>query len=312
MIRTISDCFFGNKKGIIVDNAYDAYILHNLVRYYEDNHILFLKSQDNDLGFLNKFAKVEYLSLPQEACNFDNLNKLKALRGISVYSSKVCMIDLDILNRLEYVDIIYDDKAKIDFDIFESVKFLRLFKYPFSDLCMFNSLEYLELNYCKKIVNLQFLERLTSLRSLKLSYLPALKDIQSLKKFKQSLEKISIVDCKKIDNVETTLSKLKKIKDIQIVTEITDTNLVLKSLDFIKELFELEVFATNYKIEDGDLSQLLKLKDANITAYYKHYNLKDKLLPHENVVIEDNGLIRRVKLSSLEKNKDDPRIIWEN
>ena len=69
----------------------------------------------------------------------------------------------------------------------------------------------------------------------------------------------------------------------------------------MNKLLKLEVFATNYKIEDGDLSYLLKLKDVNITPFYNHYNLKDKQLPHEEVVINDKGIIKRVRVCSLEK-----------
>jgi len=50
-------------------------------KYYEANNILYLQSQDNDLNYLDKFSNVEYVSLPQEAYNFDNLNGLRKLKG---------------------------------------------------------------------------------------------------------------------------------------------------------------------------------------------------------------------------------------
>jgi len=312
MIKTISNYFFNDAKGIIIDNAYDAYTLNCLIKYYESNNILFLQSQDNDLNYLDRFSNVEYLSLPQEAYNFDNLNRLTKLKGLSIYSSKIDMIDENILKKLQYLNIIYDDKTKVDFTTLDSLKSLRIVNCPFVDLCIYNSLEYLELNYCKKIINLNFLGNLTMLKNLKLSYLPALNNIQGLERFEYNLEKISIIDCKKVDNVELTLSKLKELKEIQIITEEIETKLKLKSLCFIKELVKLESFTTNYKIEDGDLSYLLKLKDVIIIPFYKHYNLKDKDLPHNEVLINDNGVIKKVKLCSLEKGKDDSRIILEN
>ena len=87
--------------------------------------------------------------------------------------------------------------------------------------------------------------------------------------------------------------------------------MTFKSLNFISELLELEFFVTNYKIEDGDLSYLLNLKDVTIVPFYSHYNLKDEDLPHDEVEINDKGKIKRVKLSSLENGKNDSRIIWE-
>ena len=37
MIKTISNYFFNDAKGIIIDNAYDAYVLNCFVKYYENN-----------------------------------------------------------------------------------------------------------------------------------------------------------------------------------------------------------------------------------------------------------------------------------
>lgn len=311
MIKTISSYFFNEKKGIIIDNAYDAYTLNCLVKYYNSNKIIFLHSQDNDLNYLDKFSNVEYLSLPQEAYNFTKLNQLTNLKGLSIYTSKIDMINKKLLNELLYLELIYDKKIQIDFKIFNSLKCLKIVNYPFNDISIFNYLEYFELNYCKKIVDLNFLDQLAGLKHIKLSYLPMLRDIMSLEKFSQQLEKIDIIDCKKIDNTEKILSKLKKLKEIQLITENVYNKLKIKSLNFINELTELEVFSTNYKIEDGDLTHLLNLKDVLIIPFYRHYNLIDKELPHENVLINDNGVIKKVKASSLEEGKNDSRIIWE-
>ena len=84
----------------------------------------------------------------------------------------------------------------------------------------------------------------------------------------------------------------------------------LSSLAFLERLRELEVFETNYKIENGNLHPLLRLKEANITAFYPNYSLRDKELPHISVPIYLNGTIQRVELEQLELGKDDPRIQW--
>lgn len=312
MIKKVSNYFFNNENGIIVDNAYDAYTLNRLIEHYVKNDVLFIQSQDHDLNYLDRFANVEFLSLPQEAFNFDKLNELNNLKGLSIYSSKIHLVDEKILNGLEFLDIIYDDKTDVDFKNFKSLKSLRVVNCPAVKLSVFNSLEYLELNYCKKITTLDFLNQLKSIRHLRLSYLPALTNINSLKKFNQYLERIDIYDCRKIDNLDLTLSVLKKLNEIQITTLNDDRKMKFKSLNFINELLELEVFVTNYKIEDGDLSYLLNLKDVTIVPFYSHYNLKDKELPHKEVEINDKGIIKRVKLCSLEDGKNDSRIIWEN
>ena len=44
MIKTIFSYFFNNQKGIIIDNAYDAYTLNHFIKYYEANNILYVNN----------------------------------------------------------------------------------------------------------------------------------------------------------------------------------------------------------------------------------------------------------------------------
>ena len=126
------------------------------------------------------------------------------------------------------------------------------------------------------------------------------------------MEELDIWDCTKIRDLESTLSTLIQIKNLTINTLELNSKMHLKNLVFLKDLGNLETFATNYKIKDGDLNNLLVLKDANITRFYKNYNLKDKDLPHIDVLINDNGDVKRVELESLALGKEDLRIIWLN
>ncbi len=57
---------------------------------------------------------------------------------------------------------------------------------------------------------------------------------------------------------------------------------------------------------------MLRLKDANITAFYKNYNLRDKDLPHIDVVVWENGIGKKVKSDSFELGKEDKRIFGLN
>ena len=168
----------------------------------------------------------------------------------------------------------------------------------------------MELEYCKRIENLDFLENVEKLKRIKLSYLPKLENIDYLQKVNNTLESVDICDCKNITNIEKTLGTLIHIKDLQVITTTTDPKLKFKSLEFLSKLLLIDSFSTNYKIEDGNLNNLLKLKDTNITAFYKNYNLGDKDLPHISVLVNIDGKVSRIKLDSLELGKDDTRIIW--
>lgn len=312
MLKESTNIFFGNVKGIIVDNSYDKYVLNQLIKYYKDNKIEYLYSQDNDLSYLKHFDGVSFLSIPDEATNFDELNNLNNLRGLRLYSSSLKNIKPNILEKLEYLEIIYNDNALIDYSFLKALKHLRICNYPYGEINIFNKLESLEFDYCKKLYNLDFIKKIKTLKKIKLSFIPQLKDVSFLMELSNNLDNLQIRDCKKIVNLEMVLSRLTHAKNIEIITLETDSKMKIKNLSFMKNLSRLETFSTNYKIEDGVLDNLLKLKDANITAFYRHYNLKDRDLPHINVLIDDYGVIRKVKLDSLEFGKEDRRIIWLN
>ena len=124
-----------------------------------------------------------------------------------------------------------------------------------------------------------------------------------------NLKFFKIYDSKKLTNLEDFLGTCKKLREIKI-NSYSDFNATLKSIDFINNLDELEYFSTTFKILDGNLKPLLKIKDATICNYYRNYNLKDKELPHEEVLLDENGEVNIVKLSELPKGKEDERIVW--
>lgn len=312
MIKAVTSDFFGCSKGLLIDNAYDQYTLNLYVQYSNSNQIEYLQSQDNELGYLNHFEHIKFLSIPEEATNFEELNRLKCLKGLGIFSSSLKDIDFNIIEKLEYLDIIFNSDIDIDFSRFKSLKYLRISHFPLKEIDIKNDLEVIELNYCKKIADLNFLKNLKNVKRIKLDYLPKLENIIGLNSISKKIEIIEIIDCKKIYGLEEVLSGLPKLKSIVIITRETDSKMQLRSLCFLEKLMKLESFATDYKILDGDLSYLLNLNDAKITAFYKNYNLRDSDLPHISVAINDNGTVKRVKLDSLELGKNDKRIIWLN
>ena len=308
--KEITNIFFGSPKGLVIDNSYDQFVSCRTIEYYKENKIEYLHSQDNELDYLKHFSDVKFLSIPDEAENFDELNKLNNLRGLSLYTNSLKYIEKNILEKIEYLEIIYDEKTEVDFSKFKSLKHLRISHLPYPEIKITNALTSLELEFCKKISTLNFLRDISELKRIKLNYLPELEDISGLTNLSQSLETVTVWDCKKIKNAEAVLSSLINTRSVEIITLETDSKMKIKSLSFMKYLVNLESFATNYKIEDGDLTNLLRLKDANITEFYENYNLKDKDLPHINVTVNDSGNIKKVRLDSLELGKEDKRIIW--
>lgn len=310
MIKRVENDLFCETKGIIIDDSYDEAKLHMYINYFNSNNIEFIDSKDSDLSYLVNFKNVKYLALPCEISNLETLNLLDNIVGLRVFSNSISKISNNILNKIRYLDIIYNDLSQIDYSVFSNLTKLRISN-AFSDTLLLNSkIEHLELKHCKKIKELKFINVIENLNSLKLVNNSKLENIDNIISLSDNLTNLHIIDCKKIKNLENICKNLINLKELEIITEFTDKSLTLNSLSFIKKLTKLEKFSTNYKIVDGDLSYLLCLKDANITEFYSHYNYKDNDLPHTHVVIYYMGKYEKVKLESLENGRNDSRIVW--
>lgn len=305
-MEKIQNDFFPNSSGIIVDNSYDQHSLNVMVDFCAKNGINYLKSQDNELDYLRYFKDIHYLSLPQESRNFIYLNQMEEIVGLELYSNTIGSINNEVLKKIEYLCIIYDEKTKIDFSLFESVKGLRIIDFPFETIHLQKEIEFLELKGCKKISKLDDIntDKLVELK------LTNLRNLQELDINPSSIEKLIIEDCKKISKIERFIGKCLNLVEVDVITQTSDRNVVFENILFLNNLSRVKYFGTNYRILDGNLTPFLKLEDANISEFYPNYNLPDKELPHKKVLICDNGNIVKVDLDTLELRKEDKRILW--
>lgn len=99
---------------------------------------------------------------------------------------------------------------------------------------------------------------------------------------------------------------------IRIFSKTTSSKKSLNSLNFIKMLKKLKRFETDYIIKDGDLMPLMNLNDTSILSWKKYYNVRDKDLPHKNVLYKtDNSHNFIMKnLKEINNGKDNENIIW--
>ncbi len=305
-IKEYIDEFFNNSKRIKIYNSYEPYNLLLMRRYCEKNNIECVEASDTDLDiYLKYFTNVKYLHLSSEANHLEEVNNLKNLKGISLCNNQLKEIDDDILENIEYLELFYYDKKQVDFSKFKSLKHLRLLRYPFDYLEIKNDLYTFEIDYAPKLNILNGVNA-NNLRNLKLENI---RNLQMIELECPKLSSFYIYDSKKVINLESFLEQCKLLESIVIIS-YTDTNANLKSLQFITELNLLEEFRTNFRILDGDLKPLLKLKEVAICRFYRNYNLKDKDLPHITVCITEGNFGYRVRLDSLALGKDDPRIMW--
>ena len=300
------DDFFDNSKTLEIYNSYEPYNLHLMKKFYKENNIECIEALDTDLdAYLKYFADVKYIHLHAEAVHLEEVNKLHNLNGISLSNTQIKDIDESILQKIEYLEIYYMRKKRVDFSRFKSLKHLKLKNYPFEDLNIDNNLVSLEIVDASKIIVLKEINT-NCLEKVKLSFLKKLENIE----FDCSkLTLLYIFDCKKISDLEKLLYSCVNLKELDVITYSIKGG-IFNNLNFIKELKFLEYFGTNYKILDGNLKPLLALQEANISSYYRNYNLRDKELPHVTVCISEGTYGYRVRLDSLELGKEDPRITW--
>ena len=305
-IKEYRDDFFDNAKKIQIYNSYEPYYLYEMRKYYEENNIECIEASDTDLDvYLKYFNNIKYLYLNSQAIHLEEVNKLPNLNGISLCNNQIKEIDEKILEKLEYLEIYYFDKKQVDLSKFKSLKHLRLLNYPFENLEIHNELKSLEIDEAPRLTRLKGVNSIF-LENLKLENI---ENLSTIELDCTELKSFYIYDSKKVTNLESFLSTCKKLKSIVIIS-YSDSKAVLKNINFINELENLEYFRTSFKILDGNLNPLLKIKDAVICNFYKNYNLEDKDLPHIYVSIDIDGKVKKVKLESLELGKDDPRIIW--
>lgn len=311
-IKKRKEMFFGNELGVIIDNSYDPYTLHIYKQYVYEHQIQYLISQDNDLSYLKFFPQIQFIEINNESENIELLYTLKELKGIKLYSSTLNKINLKLFPKLEYVYVIINEKLKFENILSAKYLYIRFFNEKLiSNICNIRNLKELTLDYCNKIESLKGIENLVQLDSIKIDYCKKLKDIYSLTML-SNLKKVEILESNNIENIEKTLVELNNIEMIRIFSRTTSSKKSLNSLNFIKMLKKLKKFETDYIIKDGDLIPLMNLNDTCILTWKKYYNVRDKDLPHENVLyrIDNNHNFIIRKLKEIDNGKDNENIIW--
>lgn len=313
MIKFINyDDFFDSVNGIIIDNMYDDYLKNQQLKVIANNKINYILSQDNDLSYLNHdvFKSVDFLTISKEAENIECIYNLSNLQGIKLYSSVLKKIEIEKLESLNMIYIIYDesfDLTKIPKNI--NKVGLRFYKgSTLNELVELKSLVSIRIDNSSSVVNLNGIQELKLLECLTLDYCKKLYDISALKNC-NSLISIKISDCPRIEDVFGVLEKLDKVENLELTYSET-ANKKISSIVGLKNMIKLRSFTTNYQIIDGNLYPLIRLKSVNILKWYKNYNIKDRDLPHEYVLFKEDNKVFKRNLKDIESGRDNKNIIW--
>lgn len=279
------DVFFGDVKGIEVDNVYDDVIYRRAVQTINENAIEYYMSGDYDLSILVECPSIKYIRVSAEA-TLNTLIGLKNLKGVVICGlfGENEKFDFRQLNQIEQLAMRGSSKNRTWLEM-EQLK--KLWVEPFFDKDLKN------LRYLQKLVSLSLeggklitldgIENLQQLQEFEIGYFGKLKNIEALKLLK-NLFYLRVSDCDHIENLEEVLGSLKTIKELRLLNVFYSTRPRIKDLQFIKKMNSLESFISNYVVGDKDLTPLLNLKNADIFEERKGYNLKNSMLPKSKMV----------------------------
>lgn len=271
---------FGSEiKGIILDNAYDTYCKNRYIDYMQKDEITYLLCQDVDMSLLKDFKKTEYLTVPEEAENLGALCDLDKIKGLELTAACLAQIDLNWFPLLEILVVHGQPVKKITCDKIRKIYCCQWAMKELTDFISAKNLKSLHLEYCTKLESLNGLKCLQNLETLEIDYCLNLKNLIALEEIAESLKELSITDCNKINEYHA-FSKLKKLEILYLTRFQTNKTGTIDSIKFIDLLPNLQRFMTDYRIEDKDLTPLLKLKEATILRFYKDYNVQENALPH--------------------------------
>ena len=259
MINEVYHEFF-KTRGLLLDNAYDPFVLRNLLSYYKDNDLHYIRCQDNDLANLRGFKNLYYLTVSQEAYNFDVLSELDNLIGIELLSEQVPAVPENIKNRIESL-VLHQTSGKIEsLSCFPHIKYLKVDSYPGfknTDLCFLNGLHLNQLSVMSKyITTLKGIETQCSLECLEVTQCSKLFDISQIV-YLSCLKTVVLQECNKLS--EESLGSVPESVEFLTVfgSEQSGHKHSLNSLDFLETLVNLKKFETNWKVD----SELLNTVD---------------------------------------------------
>lgn len=277
-VRSHSSFFFQNKaEGIILDNAYDLYLRNRYLDYVKNNKINYIYSQDVDMNMITFFPDIEFLTVPSEVENLEALYNLKKLKGLEIPGRCLDELDLVKFDNLQYLLVRSKPKKLNNIANCKKLKALNCQQWDIVDVSILKELSWLKslsLDFCGRLQSLNGLESLINLEEVSIECCLKLRNIDELKTIRENLKTLCITDCNKIENFEV-LSVLYNLQILRLTGFQTQVVNKLPSLKFINDMPRLIEFMTDYKIQDGDLTPLLKINEVDILKFYKHYNLRE-------------------------------------
>ena len=207
-----------------------------------------------DLSKLTELHQLDDLIIGEQNLNID-LSGLQHLKSLYLLHHKNVK-GLDTLNNLEKLILVKSDIGFFKEELFRSWPKLK-------DLTFLSP---------RLPGDLSFLKHQKSLRELEIDHSRSKFEVGELQQLKDSLEVLSIGNCKGVTGIYELLPRLKQLKSFTLTDSV-----VLKDSQFADLMPNLEMLAVlgSSYFENGDIKNLARLKHVGIDDK-KHYNLKSK------------------------------------
>ena len=257
------DDFFGEVKGIEVDNVYDTQVFNRAVEKINNEKIEFFLSNDYDLTILKHCPTIRYIAISGEA-DLSILYDLPTIEGVKIgwLFGDNEKFDFSRLTNLRQLQIPYTKKNKSLFQL-PNLSRLCIREYKEKDLQQLQAFVGVQdliismstLNSLQGIENMPFLQKLT------LDYCLRLKDVSNLTELKK-LKELCISDCNKIEQLESTLSQLTSLEKL-VLWSLETKGGVLQNLDFVHDMKSLNEMDCSWRVKkrnEESIKRLTKVK----------------------------------------------------
>lgn len=270
-----------DKRYFVAENCNDPNARAKNVACIYENHIKYIFSQSCDLGFLADCPDAEFVICPPGSTSLQTLCGLKKLKGLALATDDLSF-DFAALESLEFLSTSPEAKNK-SWLRSESLSALSFPEYRLPDLSLLGgsdygeNLRYLEILFSPaRFRSLGGIGALTRLKSLAVTGCSRLADARELFTL-SSLKTLVLSDNPRLKEFEW--DKLVSLEELRLWDSQTARARRLPTLAFLRSMPAMKRFSTDWVVEDGDLTPLLALEDADVCRDHRHYNLKRSMLP---------------------------------
>ena len=238
----------------------------------------------NDFSFVTKCPTIKHCSILPDGMISDNLDfspfyELPEIKTMIMLSSPEPFfekmkenkgLDCSRVRGLESLSVVGNSCYR-----YQNVKTLRrlsLFQVTINDFSEFDlpNLKELILTQCK-LNSLHGIAKFTSLQRLNLNYIRSLIDASEIKEL-QTLRCLDINSCPRISDF-SFVGALTNLECLSL-----EGNNEIDSISFLKDLIKLRFLILQFNVLDGDLTLCKNIQHVDVKNR-KHYNFKDKELP---------------------------------